>query len=122
MITLYYVKLKDMDPEELLVKFREVAEGKLVMSPNIINCLGRALRKQPSVPELTNREQEILIHIHDGESNKLIARKLGITEATVKVHVKHLLKKLNLKSRVEAAVWVANNKANKVIKHYHPSS
>jgi two-component system nitrate/nitrite response regulator NarL len=102
--------LKDMDPEELLVKFREVATGKLVLSSNIIDCLGRALRKQPSVSELTNREQEILIHIHDGESNKLIARKLGITEATVKVHVKHLFKKLNLKSRVEAAVWVANKK------------
>lgn len=43
-----------------------------------------------------------MIHIYDGESNKLIARKLGITEATVKVHVKHLFKKLNLKSRVEA--------------------
>ncbi len=107
--------LKDMDPEELLVKFREVATGKLVLSSNIIDCLGRALRtegiqKQPSISELTDREREILIHIHDGESNKLIARKLGITEATVKVHVKHLLKKLNLKTRVEAAVWVADNK------------
>ncbi|WP_069472511.1 two-component system response regulator NarL [Candidatus Marithrix sp. Canyon 246] len=101
--------LKDMDPEELLLKFREVAKGKLVLSSCIIDCLGRALRKQANVSELTNREREILIHIHDGESNKVIARKLGITEATVKVHVKHLLKKLNLKTRVEAAVWVANN-------------
>jgi two-component system nitrate/nitrite response regulator NarL len=101
--------LKDMDPEELLVKFREVAKGKLVLASNIVDCLGRALRKQASISELTDREREILIHIHDGESNKLIARKLGITEATVKVHVKHLLKKLNLKTRVEAAVWVAKN-------------
>jgi len=62
-----------------------------------------------SITQTTDREREILIHIHDGESNKVIARKLGITEATVKVHVKHLLKKLHLKTRVEAAVWVANN-------------
>ncbi|MDD5394004.1 MAG: LuxR C-terminal-related transcriptional regulator [Thiothrix sp.] len=40
-----------------------------------------------------------------GKSNKLVARELNITEGTVKVHVKHLLRKLNLRSRVEAAVW-----------------
>jgi two-component system nitrate/nitrite response regulator NarL len=101
--------LKDMDPEELLVKFREVAKGKLVLASNIVDCLARALCKQPNISELTDREREILKHIHDGESNKLIARKLGIAEATVKVHVKHLLKKLNLKTRVEAAVWAAKN-------------
>ncbi|MGE5338497.1 MAG: LuxR C-terminal-related transcriptional regulator, partial [Gemmatimonadota bacterium] len=43
--------------------------------------------------------------IAEGQSNKLIARNLSITEGTVKVHVKHLLKKLNFRSRVEAAVW-----------------
>ena len=44
-------------------------------------------------------------HLVEGKSNKLIARELGIAEGTVKVHVKHVLKKLNLRSRVEAAVW-----------------
>lgn len=107
--------LKDMEPEELLNKLHELAQGRLVMSPNIAECLALALRaesqmvQEPGTDELTEREREILIHISGGESNKLIARKLGIAEATVKVHVKHLLKKLGLKSRVEAAVWAVTH-------------
>ncbi len=109
--------LKDMDPADLMTKFREVAEGKIVMSPSITQCLARALQaegqrglQQGVAEELTDREREILIHLRSGESNKVIARQLKIAEATVKVHVKHLLKKLGLKTRVEAAVWAVNNK------------
>jgi two-component system nitrate/nitrite response regulator NarL len=107
--------LKDTDPEELLNNLHELAEGRLVMSSGIAECLALALRgennscqKQKS-ESLTEREREILTHISGGESNKLIARKLSIAEATVKVHVKHLLKKLGLKSRVEAAVWAVTH-------------
>ncbi|MEJ1298888.1 MAG: two-component system response regulator NarL [Candidatus Sedimenticola sp. (ex Thyasira tokunagai)] len=108
--------LKDMDPEQLLTKFQEVAEGHVVMSPNIAESLARSMQstgrneQQQNARELTSREHEILLHIRDGESNKIIGRKLNIAEATVKVHVKNLLKKLSLKSRVEAAVWAVNNK------------
>ncbi|PKL95035.1 MAG: two-component system response regulator NarL, partial [Gammaproteobacteria bacterium HGW-Gammaproteobacteria-9] len=55
--------------------------------------------------------KEVLRLIAKGQSNKMIARKLGITEGTVKVHVKNLLHKLGLRSRVEAAVWVLENEA-----------
>ena len=55
---------------------------------------------------LTPRERDILKLIAQGLPNKMIARRLDITESTVKVHVKHMLKKMKLKSRVEAAVWV----------------
>ena len=48
--------------------------------------------------------------IAEGLSNKMIGRQLNIVEATVKVHVKHLLKKLGLRSRVEAAVWAVENR------------
>ena len=58
---------------------------------------------------LTEREREILALIAEGSSNKLIARQLKITEGTVKVHVKHLLRKLRLDSRVEAAVWAVRH-------------
>ncbi|MCU7840683.1 MAG: two-component system response regulator NarL [Candidatus Thiodiazotropha sp. (ex Troendleina suluensis)] len=108
--------LKDMDPEDLLDKLHELAEGRLVMSQNIAESLALALRaesqkdQESGGEELTERECEILIHISGGESNKVIARKLDIAEATVKVHVKHLLKKLGLKSRVEAAVWAITHK------------
>jgi len=106
--------LKDTDPEEILDKIRELLDGHLVMSPKIAEILARAMRSEaqqgPGPEGLTEREHEILLHISGGESNKLIARKLGIAEATVKVHVKHLLKKLGLKTRVEAAVWAVNHK------------
>nr|CEG10976.1 unnamed protein product [Cloning vector pJH015_public] len=58
------------------------------------------------VNQLTPRERDILKLIAQGLPNKMIARRLDITESTVKVHVKHMLKKMKLKSRVEAAVWV----------------
>lgn len=108
--------LKDMDPAELLIKFREVANGRFVMSPNIAECLASAMRTsgqynlQQNTNELTDREREILLHIRDGESNKIIGRKLNIADATVKVHVRNMLKKLKLRTRVEAAVWAVNNK------------
>ncbi len=108
--------LKDMDPEELLNKLHELIKDHLVMSPNIAERLALGLRaeslkmRKPGLVELTDREREILIHISSGESNKVIARKLRIAEATVKVHVRHLLKKLGLKSRVDAAVWAVTHK------------
>jgi len=108
--------LKDMDPEDLLAKLHELAQGRLVMSPNVAECLALALRAEnrlvdeSAAKQLTDREREILCHISNCESNKLIARNLDIAEATVKVHVKHLLKKLGLKSRTEAAVWAVSHK------------
>jgi two-component system nitrate/nitrite response regulator NarL len=56
---------------------------------------------------VAEREQAVLRCVADGMSNKLIARTLAITEGTVKVHVKHVLKKLSFRCRVEAAVWAA---------------
>ena len=55
--------------------------------------------------DFTSREEQIVSLIAEGKSNKLIARKLGISDGTVKVHVKNVLRKLNLSSRLEAAVW-----------------
>lgn len=106
--------LKDMDPEQMLEKFREVADGRVVMSSNVAECLARAMQaegqrsSQPCLADLTDREREILLHISQGESNKVIARFLNITESTVKVHVKHILKKLGLRTRLEAALWAVN--------------
>jgi two-component system nitrate/nitrite response regulator NarL len=57
--------------------------------------------------DLTERELAVLKCIASGQANKVIARNLSITEGTVKVHVKHLLKKLGFRSRVEAAVWAS---------------
>lgn len=107
--------LKDMEPEELIVALKEAASGKLVVSPTLASVLAESLRDnsgqdESTIATLTPREADILELISQGLSNKMIARKLEIAESTVKVHVKHLLKKLNLKSRVEAAVWVLQQK------------
>jgi len=109
--------LKDMDPEEILEKIREAALGKMVFSAKLTHVLAGAIRgggtntKTNLLAKLTSREHEILKQLARGLSNKLIARELDISDGTVKVHVKHILKKLSLNSRVEAAVWMVNNAA-----------
>lgn len=104
--------LKDMEPEDLVDQLHQAAVGKLVISERLTALLADALRQQqtpekgqPDFTSLTPRERDILRHIAQGLSNKMVARRLDISEGTVKVHVKHLLKKLGLRSRVEAAVW-----------------
>ncbi len=105
--------LKDMDPEKILEKLKEAALGKMVISEKLTHVLAGAIRggsdkKANALAKLTSREHEILKLIAKGMSNKLIARELDISDGTVKVHVKHVLKKLALNSRVEAAVWMIN--------------
>jgi len=105
--------LKDMDPEDILKKIKQAAAGKMVVSEKVTHILAGAIRKGDNnrtsmLAKLTSREHDILKQISRGLSNKLIARELGISDGTVKVHVKHILKKLELRSRVEAAVWMIN--------------
>src|SRR5574340_1413685 len=99
--------LKDMEPEDLMHQLAEAARGKITISERLTQSLVTSLREKSrptSLNEagLTEQENRILDHLVEGKSNKLIARDMGIAEGTVKVHVKHLLKKLNLRSRVEA--------------------
>jgi two-component system nitrate/nitrite response regulator NarL len=106
--------LKDMEPEKLIQQVREALHGELVISPGLTRVLAQALREPQAANqvELTEREQQVLRMIAGGNSNKMIGRKLGITEGTVKVHVKNLLHKLGLRSRVEAAVWAMSHEQN----------
>ncbi|MDP2831804.1 MAG: two-component system response regulator NarL [Pseudomonadota bacterium] len=107
--------LKEMDPEELVGKLKEAAAGQVTLTERLTRLLAHSLRednrpKDPDQAGLTEQEGRILEQISLGKSNKLIARELNIAEGTVKVHVKHLLRKLNLRSRVEAAVWAVEKK------------
>jgi len=102
--------LKDMEPEVLLAKLRSAAKGQVVLDQALAGMLAHALcednrARPPTDANLTEREHEILGLLAEGMSNKLIARRLDISNGTVKVHVKNLLRKLNLRSRLEAAVW-----------------
>lgn len=103
--------LKDMDPRELVAALQKIRDGDTVVAPQLAGTLARALQdKPPAEPaktplsELTPREREIIGHLAAGQSNKAIARDLGISDGTVKLHVKAILRKLNVRSRVEAAV------------------
>ena len=108
--------LKDMDPEELVPALKDAVQGKNVVAKELIGSLTRIVQgqsgetaEQPAekpglLAELTPRETEILEHIAEGQSNKVIARELDISDGTVKLHVKSILRKLNVHSRVEAAV------------------
>ena len=95
----------------LLKDMQQAAAGEMVLSEALTPVLAASLRANRAtsdrdVTQLTPRERDILKLIAQGLPNKMIARRLDITESTVKVHVKHMLKKMKLKSRVEAAVWV----------------
>lgn len=105
--------LKEMEPEDLVDKLAEAAAGHIILTERMINVLAHAMRSDNIQPKtrseagLTDQEQRILELVASGKSNKLVARELNIAEGTVKVHVKHLLRKLNLRSRLEVVVWYA---------------
>ncbi len=103
--------LKDMAPEDVVDAIRRVAAGELVVAPTMTIKMIEMLRgdqadEEPkhSLKLLTEREREILQLLSRGESNKAIAQTLSISYDTVKQHVRHILTKLNLSSRVKAAV------------------
>ena len=102
--------LKEMDPEELVGKLKEAAAGQVTLSERLTRLLAHSLRednrpKDPDQAGLTEQEGRILEQIALGKSNKLIARELNIAEGTVKVHVKHLLRKLNLRSQSDLVLY-----------------
>ncbi|HLS81644.1 MAG TPA: two-component system response regulator NarL [Steroidobacter sp.] len=110
--------LKDMEPEDLLAAIRDALFGRMAIDASVARQLARSVRDKAaaadrSVKLLTPREQAILPHVASGLSNKLIGRELGITEGTVKVHIKSLLRKLNFRSRVELAVWAVERQRDK---------
>ena len=105
--------LKDMDPEDLVPALEAALRGDNVIAKEMVGTLARIVQGQANEPPprsaapfsaLTPRELEILRHVAEGQSNKMIARDLNITDGTVKLHVKAILRKLGVHSRVEAAV------------------
>ena len=130
--------LKNIETDFLLQSIRSAARGESVMSPQMSgkladamrappqsptptpsNCTGCHLNPIPSQPptttpaqdlnKLSAREREIIIMLARGVSNKEIARDLDLAESTIKIHVQGILRKLNLTSRVQAAVYAVKN-------------
>ncbi len=108
--------LKDMEPDELVLALRDIVAGKTVVAPDLAPILAKVVQGDGTLPdeaspfdELTPREGEILSLLAEGQSNKVIARNLGISDGTVKLHVKAILRKLSVHSRVEAAVMAVEH-------------
>ena len=125
--------LKTVESDQLIETIFKVLDGESVVSPEMLTKLVAVFRARPpavapvattggetsAVPaaadgdedllaDLSPREREILLLIARGDSNKLIARELDIAETTVKIHVQHILRKLGLSSRVQAAVYASS--------------
>ncbi len=113
--------LKDMEPDELVVALQDIISGKTIVAPDLATVLASAVQaeSQPKVEKedpfaiLTPREFEILTLLAEGQSNKVIARNLGISDGTVKLHVKAILRKLNISSRITAAVMAVEHGVKK---------
>ena len=105
--------LKDEEPDSIILNINRAVNGEIVLSAPLNQILARSLvgdtKKINPIQKLTPREIDILKCLTQGKSNKVIGNKFSITEATVKVHVKNLLKKLKLKTRVEASLWAKDN-------------
>ena len=124
--------LKTVESDQLADTIVKVLEGESVISPEMMTKLVSVFRTRPAAPVaepgapavvapepsreaqaavglLSPREREILLLIARGDSNKHIARELDIAETTVKIHVQHILRKLGLSSRVQAAVFATSS-------------
>jgi len=110
--------LKDMEPDDVVDAIQRAVRGETVVAPamtlKLVNLLqgggSKSVARENLLAQLTAREREILDHLAQGRSNKAIARALDISHDTVKLHVRHILSKLNLTSRVEAAVFAVEQK------------
>jgi DNA-binding NarL/FixJ family response regulator len=107
--------LKDAPPADLLAAIRTVADGAAVLAPSTTRRLidrfvpllpdpERATRRHSLLGALTDREREVFLLLARGKSNREIASALFLSESTIKIHVGHILAKLNLRDRVQAVV------------------
>lgn len=106
--------LKSMEPDEVIDAIARAVRGEIVVAPAMTAKLvalleGKGARSSSLMDRLTQREREILACLAGGRSNKAIARELNISADTVKLHVRNVLAKLNLSSRVEAAVFAVRH-------------
>ncbi|HBD35916.1 MAG TPA: DNA-binding response regulator, partial [Cupriavidus sp.] len=110
--------IKNIETEALTSAIRRAAAGEPVISDTMTAKLVQQFKAPAAAPALlergdaaplTARERDIVRGLVRGESNKMIARALGVAESTVKIHVQNILKKLNLASRVQVAVYAVEH-------------
>ena len=101
--------LKHSDPEEIAAAIRSVHAGDAPLDPKVARALLESRRTKTSTPTLTDREREVLDLVREGLANKQIARKLGISERTVKAHLTRVFSSLGVSDRTQAALWATEH-------------
>ena len=97
--------LKDADPEDLIEGIRAVSRGGSPLHPKVARQLLTARQAAPAAVDLTPREREVLALVRAGLANKQIARRLGISERTVKAHLTSVFQRIGVTDRTQAALW-----------------
>ena len=105
--------LKDLELKQFLELLQTISKGEAILSSTMATKIFKEFNKNEnesktadsSVDELTDRETTILKYVAEGFLNKEIADQLGISENTVKIHLRNILEKLHLKNRIQAAVY-----------------
>jgi two-component system NarL family response regulator len=106
--------LKDMPPAALVSAVLDIHRGEPTIAPQMAVQMLQELsgtpayrERMPAVSKLTERETQVLAHLSGGHTNREIAERLRVSEATVKTHVRHVLEKLHMRNRTEAAAFAA---------------
>jgi DNA-binding NarL/FixJ family response regulator len=97
--------LKDAEPAEILAAIRAASRGEAPLAPKAAAALLGGRSRPPNAIELTGREREVLSLVVAGMANKQIARRLGISEKTVKGHLTNLFQRIGVADRTQAALW-----------------
>ena len=103
--------LKDSEPRDLIAAVRAAAQGQVPLDPRVAGAL-LPQNAPPPVPDaaaLSQREREVLGEVAHGHANKQIARRLGITEGTVKAHLGTIYRRLGVPDRTSAALWARDH-------------
>jgi DNA-binding NarL/FixJ family response regulator len=103
--------LKDAEPDELIRGLQAAARGESPLSPKAAQALVAARADQQSDPDLTPREREVLELLVEGLPNKLIARRLEISEKTVKAHLTSIFQSIGVTDRTQAALWAERHRS-----------
>jgi DNA-binding NarL/FixJ family response regulator len=101
--------LKDAEPDELLRGVRSAAQGESPFSPKAAKALLSLGSQRKAADDLTAREREVLVALSSGLANKQIARRLGISEKTVKTHLTRVFSRIGVQDRTQAALWAERN-------------
>jgi DNA-binding NarL/FixJ family response regulator len=103
--------LKDAEPDDLVEAVRSVARGDSPLHPRVARQLLTARAARPAGPSLTAREREVLELVRLGLANKQVARRLGISERTVKAHLTSIFGAIGVRDRTAAALWAERHRS-----------